>query len=50
MIDMVQVVALDLLKQAHSLKQEEPTIGDPYNQSHAEEPSPADYEQRTNEQ
>ena len=36
MIDMVQVVALDLLKQAHSLKQEEPTIMDEY--AHNEEP------------
>ena len=38
MIDIVQVVALDLLKQAHCLKQDEPTIGDPCNLSQPEEP------------
>ena len=28
MLDMVEVVALDLIRKAHSLKQEEPTIAD----------------------
>ena len=31
MLDMVEVVALDLIRKAHSLKQEEPTIADENN-------------------
>lgn len=43
--DMVQVVALDLLRQAHCLKQEEPTIMDHGNQTQLpEEPNQVDYE------
>lgn len=47
MLDVVQVVASDLLKQAHMMKQEEPTIVDEHHQVPSEEeahPPPQSYE------
>ena len=46
--DMVEVVAIDLIKQAHCLKEEEPTLLDEHNQSvyqeSQEKSPPTDYE------
>ena len=46
--DLVEVVALDLIKQAHCLKEEEPTLLDEHNQSvyqeSQEKSPPTDYE------
>ena len=47
MLDVVQVVASDLLKQAHMMKQEEPTVVDEHHQVPSEEeahPPPQSYE------
>ena len=52
MTDLVQVVALDLLRQAHSLKQDEPTIMDAHNQSFnagGEEPLPNSHQKANND-